>query len=350
MSLLLDLDLRRADFSLSCRLTVPAGGVSAIIGPSGSGKSTVLRAIAGLQRGLRGRIQCSEQVWFDSEKGIDLRPQNRHVGMVFQDYALFEHMTVEGNIAFGLARAERQTRVAHWMQRLHLSGCAGRYPAQLSGGQRQRLALARALAPEPQVLLLDEPFSAVDETLRQHLRAEVQEVLAQAARPVVMVTHDLDDVRYLADYTAVLVAGQVQRVGPTAEVFADPQSKAAAQVLGWRNFLPVRGMQGRRVYGSWGELLLDQEASAQTSSLGIRSEHVRLSGAQQNALDAQLLDIVDLGAVREARCRLNDGSVLVALRPWNEPLPVPGSRLRLYLSAAHLKVLSGAAALDSLAT
>ncbi len=331
-----DVLMQRGKFRMDFRLMIPATGITALLGPSGSGKSTVLRAIAGLERPVGGHIAHAEETWFDAAERVCLPPQKRHVGMVFQDYALFDDKTVAKNVAYGLPKARREERVSEWLERLHLSPYAERYPKQLSGGQRQRVALARALATEPEILLLDEPFSAVDVTLRQHLRRQLQEAVANVNRPVVMVTHDLDDVRYLADYVGVLANGELQRFGPIAEVFADPASRAAAEVLGWQNFLPVHSITGTRVGGPWGAVELDVEPSPNADWLGIRSEHLRIATPEQEGIEAQVLRISELGAVREVECQSDNGTRFYLQRPWDEPLPVSGTRVRLHLPRRYL--------------
>jgi molybdate transport system ATP-binding protein len=327
---------RRGDFRLALDHRLPDKGVTALLGPSGSGKSTVLRMIAGLERPLEGSIRCGDELWFDAGRRIHLPPQRRRVGFVFQDYALFAHLTVAENVGYGLPRASRAPQVKRWLERLHLTPYAQRYPHQLSGGQRQRVALARALAPEPDVLLLDEPFSAVDANLRHHLREELLDTVSVLQRPVVLVTHDLDDARYLADRVGVIVDGALLRCGKTLDVFADPGSRAVALVLGWRNFLPVRSIAGRRVAGGWGELDLEQEPSVDTAWLGIRPEHVQMG---REGLSARIERITELGAVRGVTCRLQDGTAVHLQRPWDAPLPAPGEGVRLRLPPAQLRAL-----------
>ncbi len=334
--------VRRSGFRLRAGLGLPGDGVTALLGPSGSGKTTLLRVIAGLERHAEGKIIAGESIWFDASRRIQLTPQQRRVGMVFQDYALFDHMTVAANVGFGLPRRRRAITVAEWLERLHLGGLAPRYPHELSGGQRQRVALARALAPAPDVLLLDEPFSAVDYTLRRHLRAGLLEVVQDLRLPVIIVTHDLDEARHLAQRVGVLVDGELLRLGPTEAVFADPGSRAIAQVLGWSNFLPVRRLMGRRVAGPWGEIELEREPSIETAWLGIRPEHLRLAHATQPGLPARITGIRELGAVREISCRLEDGTMLTMHRPWDDPVPASGSRVRLHLPLPWLRCLADA--------
>jgi len=189
-----------------------------LFGPSGSGKSLTLKAMAGLLRPDAGRVCIDRRVLFDSASGIDLEPGRRGIGYVFQEYALFPHLTVRQNVGFGLltgwrnpSRDAASERVDHWLATFGLGGCAGRYPDQLSGGQRQRTALARALVSEPRALLLDEPFAALDAPLRARLRDELGELLVQCGLPMLLITHDEADVDALADQMIAIDGG---RAGP----------------------------------------------------------------------------------------------------------------------------------------
>ena len=243
------LDFRRPGFRLRMDIAIPPTGVTALIGPSGCGKSTLLRLLAGLETPAAGHIRHGERVWLDRAHRIDLAPRHRRVGLLFQEYALFPHLSVAGNISYGLPRGrDREATVARWLSQLQLDGLAERRPDRLSGGQRQRVALARALASEPDVLLLDEPFSAVDFSLRQALRLLFQEVVADRQVPTILVTHDLDDVRQVADRVGVLIDGELRQLGPSPKVFARPTDAEVARVLGWQN--PAGrsrpGMVGRR--------------------------------------------------------------------------------------------------------
>ena len=232
------LHFRRSAFSLAMELTVPAAGITALVGPSGCGKTTLLRLLAGLETPEAGFVHLGERVWFDSARRIDLAPRHRRAGLLFQDYALFPHLSVAGNVGYGLPRGpDRAARIDAWLDRLHLCELAGRRPAALSGGQRQRTALARALAADPSVLLLDEPFSAVDCALRQTLRLLLRETVADAGIPVVLVTHDLEDVRLVADRVGVVVAGCLRRFGDeaTGDNTAMVGDRLTTDILGGRN-------------------------------------------------------------------------------------------------------------------
>jgi molybdate transport system ATP-binding protein len=222
---------------LSLELRCEPGALTVLTGPSGAGKSTVLRAIAGLHRGHAGRMACDGADWFDSARGLDLPPQARRIGLVFQHYALFPHLSAEGNVMQALRgpRAQRHAQARAWLQRVGLQGLEQRLPHQLSGGQQQRVALARALAREPAVLLLDEPFSAVDRATREGLYAVLAELRQQLDIPVLLVTHDLDEACRLADRLALLAQGRLLQVGPPLAVMQAPANVEAARLLGVRN-------------------------------------------------------------------------------------------------------------------
>ncbi len=199
----------------------------ALVGPSGAGKSSVLRTIAGLLRPERGRIALGARPWLDTEERIDLPPERRSVGLVFQEYALFPHLDVRRNVAFG-----GRERVDELLERFRISHLAQARPADLSGGERQRVALARALARDPAVLLLDEPLSALDAHTRGVVRGELAELLADLRLPTLLVTHDFEDAAALADRVGVIVDGRILQLGPAAELLAAPADQYVASFTG----------------------------------------------------------------------------------------------------------------------
>ena len=219
-----------------------SGGVLGLLGASGAGKSLTLRALCGLESPREGRIVLNGRVLFDSRKGIRLRPAERRIGMVFQDYALFPHLTVEQNIAFGLAHRppeERARKVSEWARLAAIEPLLHRFPAELSGGQRQRVALARALAMEPEALLLDEPFSALDAHLRNQLEERLRELLAGFRGITVFVTHDRNETYRLSDRMVVLAAGRVAASGTPREIFERPGTVEVARLTGCKNIAPL---------------------------------------------------------------------------------------------------------------
>lgn len=223
---------------------VPSGNLVALLGPSGSGKSTILRIIAGLERPDEGRVSLT------GEDATSVPVQSRGVGFVFQHYALFRHMTVWQNIAFGLEvrkrpREEVRARVDRLLRLIQLHGYADRLPSQLSGGQRQRVALARALAPEPKVLLLDEPFGALDANVRAELRAWLRRLHDEVHVTSLFVTHDQQEAFEVSDQIVVLDKGRVEQVGPPQTLYDRPSSPFVAQFLGQINALALQEAQGQ---------------------------------------------------------------------------------------------------------
>jgi molybdate transport system ATP-binding protein len=217
------------------RRPVDGFSVTVLIGASGSGKTTVLRCLAGLDLPQRGRVSFGETVWFDSARRVNLRPQQREIGYLFQEYALFPHLTVFDNIAYGRVRSphgEVRRRVGDLLAMLRLGGLEGRYPHELSGGQQQRVALARTVAPRPRLLLLDEPLSALDSPTRSELRRELRAVLSEWGVPTIMVTHDPAEVAAFADEVVVMCDGRVRQHGPVDRVFNHPVDAEVARIIG----------------------------------------------------------------------------------------------------------------------
>lgn len=219
------------------------------MGPSGAGKTTVLRAIAGAIRPASGRVTVGERVLFDRDRRVDLPPEARRVGYVFQEYALFPHMTVRDNVGFA-----GRDRVDELLERFGIAGLADARPGALSGGERQRVALARAIAGDPQVLLLDEPLSALDTHTRERVRGELRGLLRELALPTVMVTHDFQDATALADRVGVIVAGRIRQMGTPAALLAEPEDAFVASFVG-TNLLPGVARRGGDGYS---EVTLDQ--------------------------------------------------------------------------------------------
>jgi sulfate transport system ATP-binding protein len=236
---------------------IPSGSLTALLGPSGGGKTTLLRVIAGLEQPDSGRVEI------EGIEATSLPPQRRGVGFVFQHYAAFKHMTVERNVAFGLSirkkpKDEIKARVKELLELVHLEQFAHRYPSQLSGGQRQRMALARALAVEPKVLLLDEPFGALDAQVRKELRAWLRRLHDQVHVTTVFVTHDQEEAMEVADEIVVVAEGEVKQVGSPDELYEQPASDFVMSFLG-----PVTTVGGRLVRPHDLELLPAPTAGAQ---------------------------------------------------------------------------------------
>ena len=223
-----------------------------LVGPSGSGKSTILRCIAGLYRPSWGQVRCDGEVWLDTGRAIVRRPQGRSVGFVFQDYALFPHLSAVENVAAALGhlpREQRLSRARQLLKQVHLDGLEFRRPKELSGGQQQRVAVARALAREPKVLLMDEPFSAVDHVTRRKLQRELVQLRRDLRLPIVLVTHDLEEARMLADRMVILQRGTTLAAAAPQELMARPGRVEVARLLGHTNLFHATVIEHRRSQG-----------------------------------------------------------------------------------------------------
>lgn len=228
---------------LKIDLTAAPGEILAVVGPSGSGKSTMLRAVAGLHQSTAGRIVCNGATWLDTKAGINLPARKRRVGLVFQSYALFPHLTTIENVLEALQdrpAASRRDEALALLIRIRLEGLEDRLPRQLSGGQQQRVAVARALARRPDVLLLDEPFSAVDRVTRQRLQRELAELRRGLPMPILLVTHDLDEAARLADRICVIHHGRSLQTDTLETVMTRPLSPLVARLVNLRNIFPGR--------------------------------------------------------------------------------------------------------------
>lgn len=220
---------------------VDSHSITVLFGPSGCGKTTVLRCLAGLERPEEGTIRFGTDQWFDAHRNLCLTPQQRGVGLVFQDYALFPHLSVESNIGYGLhalAKPDRDRRVSELLDRMGLASLARQRPRQLSAGQQQRVALARALVCRPRLLLLDEPLSALDAALREQLRTELRRLLAVCNIPVILVTHDRAEALALGDEIVVMNGGAVRQSGQVLEVFNRPADAEVARIVGVETLQP----------------------------------------------------------------------------------------------------------------
>lgn len=243
---------------LAAQIHCAPGEMLALVGPSGSGKSTLLRSIAGLYRPNSGAIRCAGEIWFDSTRGINMPTAARRVGMVFQNFALFPHLSALENIAEAMLdypHKERIERARSWLARVHLAGLEKRLPRQLSGGQQQRIAVARALAREPKALLLDEPFSAVDRGTRESLYNELTELREELNMPVLLVTHDLDEATLLADRMSILDVGKTLQTDTPDQLLAAPHSAQVAKLMGMRNIFRGRVIRHETTHSiiAWGE-------------------------------------------------------------------------------------------------
>ena len=304
-------------------------GVVVLFGPSGAGKSLTLRCLAGLERPDRGRIVVNGRVFFDAATRVDLPPQQRRIGYVFQGYALFPHLTVGQNIAFGLRdrpRRERQRRAAEVVERLELGGLEHRAPRELSGGQQQRVALGRALAVDPELLLLDEPLSALDAPLRRQLRVDLERTLRDWRISAVLVTHDLSEAYQLADRVIVYDQGRVIQASSKTEFLWQPSSERVARLIGLRNLMSGRVVKAApdRIQLQWRGQLLEAVNSPTRAYLPVagspiaffvRPEYVRLIRKDRtaptdrhhmNVMRGRVIAEADQGATWSLRIRLEE--------------------------------------------
>ena len=278
MSLNVSIRKRLGGFTLDVEFSAE-NGVTSLLGASGCGKSMTLKCIAGIEKPDEGIIELDGRVLFDSERGINLPPQQRRVGYLFQNYALFPNMTVRQNILCGLRRErnreERQHRLRALIRMLQLEGLEDRKPAQLSGGQQQRVALARILVSEPKLLLLDEPFSALDGHLRDSLKVEMRDLLERFGREVLMVTHDRNEAYNMSREIAVMDKGCILAMKPTKQLFADPGSVQAAVITGCKNIAKARQIDEYTVeVPEWGiELKTKQRVEDGLCAVGLRAHY-----------------------------------------------------------------------------
>jgi len=289
---------------LAVELSCEPGEVLALVGPSGSGKSTTLKTIAGLMHGASGCIQVGGHAWLDSARALDLPAERRRVGMVFQSYALFPHMSALDNVLAGLdgPADTRMQRARMWLEQMRMQSHEHKRPDQLSGGQQQRVALARALAREPEVLLLDEPFSAVDQMTRERLYEELAELRSRLSVPTLFVTHSIHEAQLLADRMVVIHRGRSLQAGTPDEVYRRPAEADIARLMGHRNVF-----HGQIADDAAGGCLLDwaglplqaSEASAgRKVSFMIPATDIRILEPEEirpNAVDARVLSVRPLG-------------------------------------------------------
>ena len=311
-------------------LSLPAGEQMAIVGPSGCGKSTLVRAIAGLVPMDHGRVEIAGAVVADD--GVWVPPEHRGVGVVFQDHALFPHLDVRANVGFGLARhTDAATRVDEVLDLVGLSHLGDRYPHELSGGEQQRTALARALAPRPAVLLLDEPFSNLDRNLRERVRAETVALLRAERITAIFVTHDRDEALTVGARVAVMRDGRVEQVASPAEVYHAPASRFVAAFLDHADFIPGE-VEATTVRSRFGVLPVHNAEGLSQVDVMVRPHEVVIQPDAQG--DAVVVAAEFRGSTIAHTVAFDDGLTLVGMRPHTAGL-APGSRVRVSIDCDH---------------
>jgi molybdate transport system ATP-binding protein len=338
---------RLGALALEVALEVPAGSCVALAGPSGAGKTTVLRIVAGLLRPERGAVACGDAVWLDTARGVDVPPERRRCGYVFQDYALFGHMPAWRNVAYAGVSRERALEL---LDRFGLAAHAGARPAQLSGGERQRVAVARALAREPDVLLLDEPLSALDPRTRAAATRELAAVLRESGVPSLLVTHDFHEAAQLGDRVGVLDQGRIVQLGAAAELSARPASGFVADFTG------AVVLTGVARPGADGVTLVALDGGGTVASTDVAEGPVAASvypweivlepgaapGSAQNHLPVEVISVTVIGG--RARIGLTAGQPLVAevtTAAVRELALAPGARVTATWKAAATRLTPG---------
>ncbi len=339
MTLYVDIEKQCGDFFLKVKLEVRKE-VLAILGASGCGKSLTLKCIAGIEKPDRGVIRLDDKVLFDSEKRINLPSRKRHIGYLFQEYALFPNMTVLQNIMCGTGSKERAQEL---VQRFYLTGKEGLYPAQLSGGQKQRTAIARMLGAEPEVILLDEPFSALDNHLKMQLERELVKVLDTVERPVLFVSHDRNEVYRLTERIAVMEEGHVVETRAKRELFSHPRTLAGTLLTGCKNVTRLEETENPDEYWAkdWGIRLRKPGEDSFTPEApryaGFRAHYFQAVPQMEetNVVECEIERVIEdtfstILLFRHGGCRENgDFSLLTYELPKDEWERIKGSRLYL---------------------
>ena len=319
-------ELRRGEFALSAELVAAPGEVLAVLGPNGAGKSTLLSVLSGLLVPDRGRVELGDRTWLDTERDVRVPTHRRGVGLLAQDALLFPHLTAVDNVAFGPRaggerKADARAAAARWLSEVDAHDLGGRKPAQLSGGQAQRVALARALAADPELLLLDEPLSALDVDAAPAMRALLHRVLREQDRPAVLVTHDVLDAVVLADRVLVLSEGQVVEQGPTREVLARPKAAFTARVAGLNLVTGVTGggevrCGGSAFAGREAEPVGEAEpAAAVFAPSAVAVHRASPGGSPRNAVPVRLAGLEPRGDVVRLRAEFEGFSLAADVTP-----------------------------------
>lgn len=295
MSIYIDIEKKFSDFHLQIHLEGD-DKVIALLGASGCGKTMTLKCIAGIETPDRGKIIVNGKTLFDSEKRINLSPQKRRVGLLFQNYALFPNMTVLQNITSGTRRDKQENnkeKIDDILKRFELTDLTDHYPHQLSGGQQQRVALARILISQPEILLLDEPFSALDSHLRFRMEQEVRQVMKSFGKTVLFVSHNRDEVFRLSDKIAIIHKGGLDVFGPKDEIFKNPQTRNAAILTGCKNISPIKKIDDHHFVASdWNLKLETTQKIEDAGFVGIRMHDIAF-GTGDNHYLCDVIDVIE---------------------------------------------------------
>ena len=299
MSLHIDITKSLSSFNLDVSME-SKGGIIGFLGASGSGKSMTLKCIAGLEKPSKGKIVINDKVLFDSEEKINVKTRDRKVGFLFQNYALFPHMTIKDNIEIGLdkiSKEEKSKLSANYIKKFGLEGLESRYPWQLSGGQQQRVALARALITSPDILLLDEPFSALDNHLRASMERELVEILKDYEGTVVFVTHDIAEAYRVCDKIIVFDGGKAKDIRDKNKLFEAPQSLAEAKLTGCKNISKAKKLDNNFIFAEGWNLKLKclEEVKDNINYIAIRSHNIKLckNEEEENVFEVLIENIVE---------------------------------------------------------
>ena len=327
-------------------LEIAHGSIACLLGPSGCGKTTLLRIIAGLERLQSGTITIGERTAAKTgENSADMPPETRSVGLMFQDYALFPHLTVLQNIAFGLPalKVHHRRRIEGRLDLMGLADYRNRYPHELSGGQQQRVALLRATAPNPAVLLLDEPFTGLDTTLRTQVRDQTLEFLSGYEQTTMMVTHDPEEAMYMADRLFVMNQGRIIQSGTPISIYTCPSSPFVASLFGPLNTLPARQARDGQIETPFGLVpTTDQCIGNSHVSVFVRPEHVRVADrAGEDGMALTILQSRSVGRSTQVKLATADGPEMTLTARVEGPFPSPpGGQVRVFVDPADMFVFA----------
>lgn len=340
MQLVVDIQKQFPGFQLKTAFEAD-GRTLGLLGGSGSGKSMTLKCIAGIITPDKGYIALNGTVLFDSRKGINVPPQKRHVGYLFQNYALFPNMTVEQNIRCG-KRTVTKTEMRDILERFYLNGLGKRYPSQISGGQQQRVALARMLLSDPSVILLDEPFSALDAYLRGEMEREVKNLLDHFEGPSLLVSHNRDEIYRLCDRIAVYHNGQLDVIGEKKQVFAHPLTRTAAVLTGCRNVLEASPAGEHSLWiNGWNiQLKTTLPVNRQSQAVGIRAHYFTCVDTDgENVIPCQVNSVVESPFETIAYLRPAGGTELLCWKAEQAVVQKAAQQNQMYLYIAPEQVL-----------